>query len=95
MASRFTPGPWVLRPQGSEIEVKHGIYTIGMVHNYNSPQEANEANARLIAAAPELLEALQDALAWIDAVPKDIQLPTMPGFDRDNVDGIIHKALGK
>lgn len=31
----------------------------------------------------ELLEALEAALEWIDAVPADTVLPAMPGFDRD------------
>lgn len=26
---------------------------------------------------------------WIDAVPKEIQLPTMPGFGRDWADSVI------
>jgi hypothetical protein len=26
---------------------------------------------------------LRAALDWIDALPKDLQLPAMPGFDRD------------
>ena len=37
----------------------------------------------------ELRLGLKMALEWIDAVPKDIQLPTMPGFDRDWVNGLI------
>lgn len=41
---------------------------------------------------PELVEALEATLEWIDAVPQDTELPTMPGFDRDWVDGILHKA---
>jgi hypothetical protein len=36
-----------------------------------------------------LEEALQWALEWIDAVPEDAQLPAMPGFDRDYVDGLL------
>lgn len=59
MKAQYTPGPWYQRNQGSEIEIKAGIYTIGMVHNYNEPHEANEANAQLIATAPEMLQALQ------------------------------------
>lgn len=43
----------------------------------------------------ELLEALQMALEWIDAVPSDTLLPAMPGFDRDEVNSIIIKATGE
>jgi hypothetical protein len=32
-----------------------------------------------------LTRALGWALEYIDAIPKDISLPTMPGFDRDYV----------
>lgn len=42
--------------------------------------------------AEELLTALKDALMWIDAVPQDTQLPTMPGFDRDEVNALIDQA---
>lgn len=45
--------------------------------------------------ADDLLEALQAAMDYIDAIPKDIALPAMPGFDRDWVDGVISKALGE
>ena len=51
--------------------------------------------AALIAAAPELLEALKASLEWVDAVPKETALPAMPGFDRDWVNGIIATAEGK
>lgn len=40
----------------------------------------------------ELLFALKAALEWIDAVPSNTPLPTMPGFDRDHVDELIVKA---
>jgi hypothetical protein len=42
----------------------------------------------------ELLEALEAAIEWIDAVPSNVQLPTMPGFDRDWVEDVIAKAKG-
>ena len=62
--SKFTPGPWRIGTPGP-----NGCYTIGTVrglmtamiaHSRNEPDQAieAEANARLIAAAPELIEAL-------------------------------------
>lgn len=53
-----------------------------------------KANAHLIAAAPELYEALECAMEWIDAVPSNTHLPAMPGFDRDWLDGVMAKARG-
>lgn len=75
MKAAHTPGPWELAkfemPHGTEICIKESslksasggwqfadrICTIG---NYAD----NEANARLIAAAPEMLEALQYVVKW-------------------------------
>ncbi|BAV64787.1 hypothetical protein SCLO_1017470 [Sphingobium cloacae] len=36
-----------------------------------------------------LREALEEVLAWRDAVPSDLPLPTMPGFNRDAVDELL------
>ncbi len=53
------PGPW--KVEGSAIKyVDHGNWlTIATAQNYRFTNEGNAANARLIAAAPELLAALQ------------------------------------
>lgn len=40
----------------------------------------------------DLIEVLQAALEWIDAVPADVELPAMPGFDRDWAADVIAKA---
>ena len=67
----FTEGPWELReddmggvsaliyPQGSE-------YPVAAVTGYHASAGQRLPNARLIAAAPELLMALEHALAWHD-----------------------------
>lgn len=56
-----TPGPWRIgHKHGSPIRIIGGDMTLALV----SPQ--GEANARLIAAAPDLLEALTGALAILD-----------------------------
>lgn len=63
MSAKHTPGPWetsgmiVRDPEGREI---------ADVHSQIIWQDHGEecANARLIAAAPELLEALTEAIMW-------------------------------
>lgn len=79
---KHTPGPWTqatMGPNGCPI-VGSGALMVAMIaHSTNEPEQAEEAkaNARLIAAAPELLEALQEvfsdadkakSLQWINKV---------------------------
>ena len=69
--SKFTPGPWkVLEHSWSDTSIvaegfDHGICSLDINHATEDSQEADEAlmaaNARLIAAAPDLLAALQSA----------------------------------
>lgn len=90
-----TPGPWHVSNEGCMlIRDDAGLSIVAKYVGYTNDEE-ELANAKLIAAAPELLEALRWALEWIDAVPSDTALPTMPGFDRDEVNNIINKALGE
>lgn len=96
-----TPGPWEIDRYGTIVHgSKNGFgrkETV-MVRGVALPGRTTQeyaANSNLVAAAPELLEALQAAMEWIDAVPQDVQLPTIPGFNRDWVDGIVAKALGR
>ena len=55
MSAQHTPGPWLIEDDGEaqEIVTEDGRYAIA----WTTPK-----NARLIAAAPELLEALK----WLD-----------------------------
>lgn len=76
---RFTPGPWDYRPGGYDdwgwIRGGPGGMTIGHAHGPLEDDEANrhrtaktdpwEHNARLMAAAPQLYDALKDALAGL------------------------------
>jgi len=93
---KHTPGPWYYEEGHTD---SYCVCDLGLFKVYGDElehsREAIDADARLIAAAPELLEALEAALKWIDAVPMDVQLPTMPGFDRDWVNSTIAKAKGK
>jgi len=63
METKYTPGPWVFHGQHQEIHAavdEDGSQVIADMNPDNDyPRETNAANARLIAAAPELLAALQ------------------------------------
>ena len=96
-----TPGPWKWFTSNSHMRLSSlatgrdgDVVSAYKAVDGMAVVNVKKADADLIAAVPELLEVLQAAMEWIDAVPQDVQLPTMPGFDRDWVDGIINKALG-
>lgn len=66
MKPKHTPGPWKV---GSTIALRHRVID-GKANEVATMKGEFElekqANAHLIAAAPEMLEALENALAWID-----------------------------
>jgi hypothetical protein len=59
----YTPGPWHVGPHyKTDVESRHGrICECGITRG---PQ--SEANARLVAAAPELLQALKGLAEWCE-----------------------------
>jgi len=52
-----------------------------------APSRTKQADQSAIVA--ELAQSLRWALEWIDAVPGDTPLPTMPGFDRGYVNELL------
>lgn len=66
-AAKHTPGPWTHEGQGDITGIEdngHGRGTVDVCSVYLRTVEGrHEANARLIAAAPELLKALFELLA--------------------------------
>ena len=61
--TKHTAGPWEVGQYGNSfiVTAKERMYDVAVVRNIGN--EDNEANARLIAASPELLEALQAFMA--------------------------------
>lgn len=68
MDTKHTPGPWrinaVMREYGNKLEIAHEEISVTSVTvagkgNKTSITPEQEANARLIAAAPDLLAALE------------------------------------
>lgn len=72
MSARHTPGPWVVRSNGyypvvrREFPPGHHMDVCGPVHGYmysSDEKGEQEANARLIAAAPDMYEVARKAAA--------------------------------
>lgn len=89
-----TPGPWIARQRGADwvVEPKDGrLFNVGDALYH--PE--NEANARLIAAAPEMLEMLRDALLYIEACEERDIVPSSRGDGYRQARAAIAKAEGK
>ncbi len=90
-----TPGPWIHRTDGDEwtcdIVTQEGVNTEGTpmfwnIASYNKQRHEAEDNAKLIAAAPDLLIALQGLVAYFNwAITPEV----------DNARAAIAKALGQ
>lgn len=90
--SKHTPGPWEVR-QGKE--VGNTVYVSsdkGQICTGVNGFESRIPNARLIAAAPELLEALEVAEKALTAIFKAINLCVLENADEMN---IIRAAIAK
>lgn len=77
--SKHTPGPWHVhhpfsqRSESVETEVWAGTTPVAQVTNLYATREQREANARLIAAAPLMLAALERIIAAYDGSnPSDL-----------------------
>lgn len=56
MSAKHTPGPWKLGPNSIDVRDGHEDNIVTLPYHEHIASETQEANARLIAAAPELLE---------------------------------------
>ena len=90
--SKHTPGPWhVGGPNKCTIYDKHGQRLANSFEGVMATQRTDsecEANARLIAAAPELLDALVNLLPLISPLKAEIQQVA-------NASAAIAKATGQ
>jgi hypothetical protein len=61
--TQHTPGPWLVRETDTSVKVRteHESICIMSIKPYSGRIEEGRANARLVAAAPDMLAALQDA----------------------------------
>lgn len=83
--SAHTPGPWAYRPSNSGHFIAGAGENSGYlaeVRQCRSKQDVR-ADARLIAAAPDLLAALRDVVGWV---------PGPTAFFTDGSDAAIKRA---
>lgn len=99
--SKHTPGPWLLRDD-EFVSVPGCVICVAPEEDLERSRAAWPANARLIAAAPEMLEALKAALAapiiytggGEDESIDDCGLVGVQPI-RDKIRGAIAKAEGR
>ena len=97
--SKHTKGPWVVANNGKQGK-KSATFRIwrtdpnqlqgddfkNIGYECIAPHVAGEANARLISAAPELLQALKVAQLWLDVDGR---------YDMQGINAAISKAEGQ
>lgn len=72
--SGHTPGPWRYAGHGGTHVLDSNGRCIGDAPQpHGMPPEEGEANARLIAAAPEMLEALMSAVGSLEACAEEFR----------------------
>jgi len=95
MTTNHTPGPWkkarnssfweVVTPFQDQLIDEANEFSPSVAYAWGSTEEEAEANASLIAAAPDLLEACQAA---------DWNSLDLPEFVREKLSAAISKATG-
>jgi ATP:corrinoid adenosyltransferase len=93
MSGKHTPGPWLAA--GKHITQDDGG-VIAYTTAYAKPTPRQLADARLIAAAPDLLEALQEVLKhekWHAAVADEVTPAARAAIRK--ADAVIAKATGE
>ncbi len=92
MSTQHIPGPWELSEGDTSLWAKSPLGARVRISNIikHSPMNGinHAANARLIAAAPDLLAALEDLLENLD----ETRLGTMPGDVFSNMRDTVERA---
>lgn len=95
--NKYTPGPWHVAERVDDGDVLYTVEADNLPVAYIYRKAEREANARLIAAAPELLEALEELLAWdLQMLPQEVS-EGYSGIEEDiaRAKAAIAKATGK
>lgn len=91
LGSKHTPGPWRYEPETETIRSVPQNYWLASMNSWDGQvKPRNAANARLIAAAPDLLEILQHVLTRLDLEPVEAVFPC--SAMREDIRAAIVKA---
>lgn len=90
MTTQHTPGPWTLE-SGRTFKTERGEFYVSYYHDkqgYSLFRPTNgwaelDANCQLMAAAPELLAALQDCVEALDEFDEDERWPGLDNIQRE------------
>ena len=101
MDAKHTPGPWWTKREGFstvyvEARIEGGwIQEVAACGPTEAGQEQQEANARLIAAAPELLEALKEIADYWNRGRNDMAMHDACWHAIHTAEEAIAKATGE
>lgn len=100
MNTKWTPGPWVLIDSPDNDDAAHCVDAIdpkdGVIFEvcavwgegrFEARTEMSLANAHLIAAAPDLYEALESSIPMLDQLLRD------SGISEDEIGGILYPKI--
>lgn len=91
--SQHTPGPWKVTGGETSFYPMAVRSEVSQICEFHTWDVQKEANARLIAAAPDLLEALKAAQNWLREYHLSMDSPIDDGlFDLDDT---IQQAIAK
>ena len=98
--TKFTPGPWKVDPKYSrDIQAPDGLDVatccLSILNRKVTTEEESIANATLIAAAPDMYEALEMAILKYGKPGGPWNVPSEPGTWIDKAKAAIVKARGE
>lgn len=91
---KHTPGPWEISGNSFDVMTSQTGHGIATVHNWNKKDGENNANARLIAAAPELLDLAKEALAQLEKMDFTLSA-NWNGSLKTNIRLLLSAAIAK
>lgn len=100
IAASHTPGPWSVRKaawrssvNGASVISADGFVVVAMPRKADRPLDTKEADLSLIAAAPELLDALIKIVKYADSEPDGGEMVEMHRANVERARAAIAKAV--